>query len=131
MSSNKILQNQTTRLSTSRSLSDPTKPSGLTSSSAALPLTRPPRPTRTTLLETVRTALFAELKYQSSCLTLHCVGHPDEHAQAKEILAGAIGFFVDREVETKGLDFIDREKAKRHAQQQAEQELSNQYGSQW
>ncbi|KAK1243826.1 hypothetical protein MKX08_001964 [Trichoderma sp. CBMAI-0020] len=58
-------------------------------------------------------------------------GHPDEHAQAKEILAGAIGFFVDREVETKGLDFIDREKAKRHAQQQAEQELSNQYGGQW
>lgn len=64
-------------------------------------------------------------------LTLHCAGHPDEHAQAKEILAGAIGFFVDREVETKGLDFIDREKAKRHAQQQAEQELSNQYGDRW
>lgn len=66
-----------------------------------------------------------------TCLTLHCAGHPDEHAQAKEILAGAIGFFVDREVETKGLDFIDREKAKRHAQQQAEQQLSNQYGNQW
>ncbi|KJK84207.1 hypothetical protein H634G_00570 [Metarhizium anisopliae BRIP 53293] len=52
-------------------------------------------------------------------------GHPDDHAKAKEILAGAIGFFVDREVETKGLDYIDREKAKRHAQQQAEQGLSS------
>ncbi|KAL6835037.1 hypothetical protein V8C40DRAFT_261703 [Trichoderma camerunense] len=58
-------------------------------------------------------------------------GHPDEHAQAKEILAGAIGFFVDREVETKGLDFIDRERAKRHAQEQAEQQLNNQYGDRW
>ncbi|GJN71553.1 CipC1 protein, concanamycin induced protein C [Purpureocillium lilacinum] len=51
-------------------------------------------------------------------------GHPDEHSTAKEILAGVIGAFVDREVETKGLDFIDREKAKRHAQQQAEEQLS-------
>ncbi|QUC17166.1 uncharacterized protein UV8b_01407 [Ustilaginoidea virens] len=50
-------------------------------------------------------------------------GHPDDHAKAKEILAGAIGFFVDREVETRGLDFIDREKAKRHAQRQAEEGL--------
>ncbi|KAK0760406.1 hypothetical protein N5P37_007492 [Trichoderma harzianum] len=58
-------------------------------------------------------------------------GHPDEHAQAKEILAGAIGFFVDREVETKGLDFIDRERAKRHAQEQAEEQLNNQYGDRW
>ncbi|KAL6875482.1 hypothetical protein HDV57DRAFT_519539 [Trichoderma longibrachiatum] len=58
-------------------------------------------------------------------------GHPDEHAKAKEILAGAIGFFVDREVETKGLDFIDREKAKRHAQEQAEEQLNNQYGDRW
>ncbi|KAG5921773.1 hypothetical protein E4U42_005716 [Claviceps africana] len=52
-------------------------------------------------------------------------GHPDDHATAKEILAGAIGFFVDREVETKGLDFIDREKAKRHAQKQAEEGLAS------
>ncbi|KZZ92126.1 hypothetical protein AAL_06336 [Moelleriella libera RCEF 2490] len=52
-------------------------------------------------------------------------GHPDSHAKAKEILAGAIGFFVDREVETKGLDFIDREEAKRHAQRQAEEALAS------
>ena len=60
-----------------------------------------------------------------------CLGHPDEHAKAKEILAGVIGAFVDREVETKGLDFIDREKAKRHAQEQAEAQLNNQYGDRW
>lgn len=40
-------------------------------------------------------------------------GQPESHAKAKEILAGFAGAFVDREVETKGLDFIDREKAKR------------------
>ncbi|KAJ4316686.1 hypothetical protein N0V84_007734 [Fusarium piperis] len=51
-------------------------------------------------------------------------GHPAEHAQAKEILAGVIGAFVDREVETKGLDSIDRERAKRHAQRQAEEQLA-------
>ncbi|KAI8712923.1 hypothetical protein NCS52_01392000 [Fusarium sp. LHS14.1] len=51
-------------------------------------------------------------------------GHPDSHARAKEILAGAIGAFVDREVETKGLDYVDREKAKRHAQRQAEEQLA-------
>ncbi|KAF9567309.1 CipC-like protein [Agrocybe pediades] len=45
-------------------------------------------------------------------------GKPDSHAQAKELLAGFAGAFIDREVETKGLDFIDKEKAKRHANQQ-------------
>jgi len=42
-------------------------------------------------------------------------GAPPSHALAKEILAGAAGAFIDREVETKGLDFIDKEKAKREA----------------
>ncbi|KAF4972606.1 hypothetical protein FSARC_879 [Fusarium sarcochroum] len=51
-------------------------------------------------------------------------GEPDNHAQAKEILAGVIGAFVDREVETRGLDYVDKEKAKRHAQRQAEEQLS-------
>ncbi|PYH98135.1 putative phosphoglycerate mutase family protein [Aspergillus ellipticus CBS 707.79] len=48
-------------------------------------------------------------------------GEPDSHAQAKEILAGLAGAFVDREFETKGLDFIDREKAKYHAKKQLEE----------
>ncbi|RAO73028.1 uncharacterized protein BHQ10_009040 [Talaromyces amestolkiae] len=42
-------------------------------------------------------------------------GQPASHAEAKEILAGFAGAFIDREVETRGLDFIDREKAKREA----------------
>jgi hypothetical protein len=33
-------------------------------------------------------------------------------------MAGFAGAFVDREVESRGLDFIDKEKAKYHARQQ-------------
>lgn len=54
------------------------------------------------------------------------VGVIDNHAKAKEFIAGAVGAFIDREAETKGLDFIDRERAKRHAQQQAEEALAQQ-----
>jgi len=52
-------------------------------------------------------------------------GQPATHAAAKEILAGFVGAFVDREVETKGLDFIDREKAKRQGEQRANEQLAN------
>lgn len=31
---------------------------------------------------------------------------------------------MDREVETRGLDYVDREKAKHHAQRQAEEQLA-------
>jgi len=48
-------------------------------------------------------------------------GQPASHSEAKEILAGLSGAFVDREVETRGLDYIDKEKAKRQAAQQAQQ----------
>lgn len=50
----------------------------------------------------------------------------DDHARAKEFLAAAAGAFIDREFETKGLDFIDKERAKRHAQEQAEEALAQQ-----
>ncbi|KAJ5151289.1 uncharacterized protein N7482_010541 [Penicillium canariense] len=50
-------------------------------------------------------------------------GQIDNHAKAKEVVAGLIGAFVDREVETKGLDFVDREKAKRHARERAEHQM--------
>ncbi|KAJ3547234.1 hypothetical protein NM688_g5421 [Phlebia brevispora] len=56
-------------------------------------------------------------------------GDPDDHSKAKEILAGFTGAFVDREVETRGLDFIDKEKAKYQAQQQVEQEYDNRYNN--
>ncbi|KAI5124979.1 hypothetical protein M0805_007405 [Coniferiporia weirii] len=59
----------------------------------------------------------------------HCAanGKPDSHAKAKELIAGFVGAFVDREVETKGLDFIDRQKAKHHAKQLAEEQLAQDY----
>ncbi|KAJ5643819.1 uncharacterized protein N7484_006326 [Penicillium longicatenatum] len=50
-------------------------------------------------------------------------GKVDNHAKAKEIIAGLAGAFIDREVETKGLDFIDREKAKHHAKQAYESRM--------
>lgn len=52
------------------------------------------------------------------------------HAFAKELIAGIAGAEVDKLVETKGLDAIDREKAKRHAKQQAEQLYDQQHGGQ-
>lgn len=68
-------------------------------------------------------------KKKKEMLTRHDAGQPDSHAKAKEILAGFIGAFVDREVETRGLDFVDREKAKRHGRHHAEEQLA--YDNQW
>ncbi|KAF8587065.1 cipC1 protein [Ramaria rubella] len=55
----------------------------------------------------------------------HCEanGKHDNHAKAKEFLAAASGAFIDRIVETKGLDYVDREKAKHEAKKHAEQGL--------
>ncbi|KAJ7283573.1 hypothetical protein C8J57DRAFT_1171348 [Mycena rebaudengoi] len=39
-------------------------------------------------------------------------GKPESHAKAKELIAAFSAAFVDRMVETKGLDHIDKEKAK-------------------
>lgn len=56
------------------------------------------------------------------------LGEPVNHAFAKELIAGIAGAEVDKLFETKGLDFLDREKAKRHAKEQAEQMYDHQYG---
>jgi hypothetical protein len=48
------------------------------------------------------------------------LGKPVSHQFAKELLVGFAGAEVDKLAETKGLDFIDREKAKHQAKQQAE-----------
>ncbi|CAK5268435.1 unnamed protein product [Mycena citricolor] len=47
----------------------------------------------------------------------HCAanGKPSSHAEAKALLAGFAGAFIDKEVESRGLDFVDKEKAKKHA----------------
>jgi hypothetical protein len=54
-------------------------------------------------------------------------GRPDSHAKAKEVMAGFAGAFVDKEFETHGLDFIDKEKAKYQANQYCNQAV-DQYG---
>ncbi|KAJ2961543.1 hypothetical protein NQ176_g10997 [Zarea fungicola] len=58
-------------------------------------------------------------------------GPPPTHALAKELFAGFAGAFIDREVETKGLDFIDREKAKRQAEQHVENGFQEQHYNNW
>ncbi|KAG2147031.1 hypothetical protein BD769DRAFT_1413807 [Suillus cothurnatus] len=47
----------------------------------------------------------------------HCEknGQAPSHDKAKEFLAAAGGAFIDRMIETKGLDFLDKQKAKHHA----------------
>ncbi|EEQ33427.1 hypothetical protein MferCBS31731_002982 [Microsporum ferrugineum] len=54
-------------------------------------------------------------------------GKPESHAKAKELLAGFAGAFTDRIIETKGLDFIDREKVKRQAHEHAQDALGREY----
>ncbi|KAL3429631.1 hypothetical protein BDV09DRAFT_180065 [Aspergillus tetrazonus] len=59
----------------------------------------------------------------------HCEreGKPQSHETAKELLAGFAGAFIDREIETRGLDFVDREEAKRHARRQVEEASRQDY----
>ncbi|KAL2070430.1 hypothetical protein VTL71DRAFT_13456 [Oculimacula yallundae] len=54
-------------------------------------------------------------------------GKPDSHAEAKEILAGFAGAFIDREFETRGLDGIDREKAKYEAHKRLNEQVAQDY----
>lgn len=60
-------------------------------------------------------------------------GKPVEHSVAKELLAAAVGFEVDRLAETKGADEVDKLKAKHHAREQADALYEQQYASkdQW
>jgi hypothetical protein len=61
-------------------------------------------------------------------LTLHALGRQVSHSFAKELIAGFAGAEVDKLAETKGLDFLDREKAKHHSKRQAEHLYDEQYG---
>jgi len=57
-------------------------------------------------------------------------GQPPSHQFAKEMMAGIAGAEVDKLAETKGMDYLDREKAKRHAKQEAENLYDQNYGQQ-
>ncbi|KAA8647024.1 hypothetical protein EYZ11_000097 [Aspergillus tanneri] len=47
-------------------------------------------------------------------------GKPVSHAFAKEALAGIVGAEVDKLIETKGMDQVDKFKAREHAKKNAE-----------
>ncbi|KZP23816.1 hypothetical protein FIBSPDRAFT_736905 [Athelia psychrophila] len=51
-------------------------------------------------------------------------GKPVNHAKAVELAAGLAGGFIDRIFETKGLDAIDKAKAKHDAQKKTEAKIS-------
>lgn len=55
-------------------------------------------------------------------------GKPVSHQFAKELLVGLAGAEVDKLAETKGADWVDREKAKRHAKENVENMYDQQYG---
>ncbi|KAK7413078.1 hypothetical protein QQX98_008026 [Neonectria punicea] len=54
-------------------------------------------------------------------------GETVNHGFAKELLASFAAAEVDKLAETKGMDYIDREKTKHHAKKQAEQLYDQQY----
>ncbi|KAI8372653.1 hypothetical protein EDC96DRAFT_572868 [Choanephora cucurbitarum] len=59
----------------------------------------------------------------------HCAknGKPNDHAKAMQILAGFAGGALDKLIETKGLDALDRAKAKHHAEEQVKQYYENEH----
>jgi len=56
-------------------------------------------------------------------------GQRPSHAFAKELMAGAAGAFIDKQVETRGLDFIDKERAKREAAKHWEDQSPDDIGA--
>ncbi|KAI0068835.1 hypothetical protein BV25DRAFT_1817748 [Artomyces pyxidatus] len=54
-------------------------------------------------------------------------GKPASHAEAKELIAGLTAAFVDRIVETKGLNFIDKEETKREASKKVDAKVASEY----
>nr|POE87384.1 hypothetical protein CFP56_29973 [Quercus suber] len=58
-------------------------------------------------------------------------GKPVSHQFAKELLVGFAGAEVDRLAETKGEDFVDRERAKHEAKRRSEELYDQHYGNQY
>ena len=55
-------------------------------------------------------------------------GETVSHGFAKELLAAFVGAEIDKLVETKGLDYLDRDEAKRLATEQAHALYGERYG---
>ena len=60
----------------------------------------------------------------------HITGETVDHSFAKEALAGLAGAGVDYLAETKGEDFVDKERAKHEAKKKANQLYDQHYGGQ-
>lgn len=56
-------------------------------------------------------------------------GQEVSHSFAKEAIAGIAGAEIDKLVETKGLDYIDSERAKREASEQIDRHYDNNYNN--
>ncbi|KAG2172364.1 hypothetical protein INT43_004906 [Umbelopsis isabellina] len=54
-------------------------------------------------------------------------GKPANHPLAKQLIAGLAGVEIDKLIESKGLSFIDREKAKDQAKKDAEHLYEQKY----
>ncbi|KWU41822.1 CipC protein [Rhodotorula sp. JG-1b] len=56
----------------------------------------------------------------------HCEqnGKPESHQKARELFAAFAAAEADKLIETKGLDFMDREEVKRQARRHAEENIS-------
>ncbi|KAI8075937.1 uncharacterized protein B0P05DRAFT_588354 [Gilbertella persicaria] len=55
-------------------------------------------------------------------------GEEVDHSLAKELLAGLAGGAVDNLVESKGMDWLDRHRAKKQAEEEAQKLYSEQTG---
>lgn len=66
-------------------------------------------------------AAFAAAHEYEKYVAAH--GKPENHARAKELIAGFTGAFIDKEFESRGLDAIDKERAKHSAKTKAEKAL--------
>jgi hypothetical protein len=58
----------------------------------------------------------------------NATGQPASHDEAKKLMAGFAGAFVDREVEPRAENAYDRERIQRDASQQVQPMLDQQYG---
>jgi hypothetical protein len=116
-------------ISLHRSKAANTRPPSRTSSLRVLPPTRLPRPTKTMSKQMASPLLTRKprsLRTFPFPLTPSCCWSRKREINRISQRAGFAAAFIDREVESKGLDFLDREKAKRHAKQQVEAQIDSQ-----
>ncbi|GAA5872725.1 hypothetical protein JCM8547_006326 [Rhodosporidiobolus lusitaniae] len=71
-------------------------------------------------------AFEAQKAYAAHC---EANGKPESHQKARELFAAFAAAEADKLIETKGLDFLDKEEAKRQARQHAQSLTEEGYNS--